>query len=371
MKKIITTFLIISSVVILYFVGYNQVFRYSCQPSNMHVLDTKVKTKNWFISENNYAWAMKNVVLKRTDSIEKKGVLVNNEHNIAYNYYLQDGAKANIVVSHGYTERKEKYKELIYYFLQMGYQVFVLDHYSHGNSSRHTPDSSMVYVENYNVFTSDLNQFIQTIVTPNGKGLKTILFGHSMGGGIAARTIEQRPDLVDALVLSAPLMKLTSTPPDAIKHIITHLMLAFGNDDKYTLGHRAYNASIDSLYEPSNPATLCKARGAYWYNEFQLLTKYPSNGASWKTIETFLSLTHDVVKKENVQSINVPILLFQAEKDTYVAPEGHYEFANHAKNIQFYLVKGSAHEIYFESDSIIAPFYTKINTFIDEVIGLK
>lgn len=71
---------------------------------------------------------MSNIVLPYVDSLQTNGSFKNGSHTIAYNMYLLDDAKANIVISHGFIERKEKYKEAIYYFLKMGYQVFILDH---------------------------------------------------------------------------------------------------------------------------------------------------------------------------------------------------------------------------------------------------
>ncbi len=369
MKKFILSACVIIGILAIYITIYNLTYNYTNNKEKLEVLSTTDSTATFYISEKSYAINMKNRVLKLTDSLENKGSFTNNGHSIAYNYYLQDSARANIVVSHGYTERKEKYKELAYYFLKMGYQVFILDHYSHGQSSRFIADSSMIYVDNYDLFTADLKQFITTIVEPRSKSLKTVIYAHSMGGGIAARTLEQNPTLADAIVLNAPMMKLKQLlPPDAIKDIIAKAMIGIGKGANYTLGHRAFDLSKDKVYNPTNPATLCKTRGAYWHNESLKLSKQPSNGASWRAISVFLKLGHDVVKKENVEKINVPILLFQAEKDSYVAPEGHYEFAKHAKNIEFYLIEGAAHEIYLESDSIIKPYYSIINSFIEKVI---
>jgi len=368
MKKITLTLLVTLVLLVIYILVYNWVYSYSKDNDQLKILTSSNSPANWYISEKNYVSDMKNQVLKLTDSLEHQGNYKNNNRTISYNCYLQDSARANIVVSHGYTERKEKYKELAYYFLKMGYQVFIIDHFSHGMSSRFTTDSSMIYVDNYDVFTNDLSEFIKNVVKPQDKGLKTIIYAHSMGGGIAARTLEENPEIADAIVLNAPMMKLIQLPPDAIKDVIANVMIGIGKGADYTLGHRAFDSTKDKDYNPTNPATLCNARGAYWHKEFQKLSQQPSNGASWKAISVFLKLGHDVVRKENVEKIKVPILLFQAEKDGYVAPEGHYEFAKHAKDIEFYFVKGAAHEIYFESDSIIKPYYSKINSFIEGVI---
>ena len=38
--------------------------------------------------------------------------------------YHADNPKAVVMISHGYTETAEKYKEIIYYFLKAGYHVY-------------------------------------------------------------------------------------------------------------------------------------------------------------------------------------------------------------------------------------------------------
>lgn len=371
MKKAIKILLAIVVLLVIYGLGYNRWYHCAGESSKMQTLDLSDSTGGFYLSEKNYAAGMENIVNPFLDSSRVSGKLFSGGHVIAYEYYLLKSPKASVVVSHGYTERKEKFREMAYYFLKMGYQVFLLDHYSHGGSSRFNSDSSLVYVDNYDVFTSDLRSFIDSVVKPRSKGLKTILYGHSMGGGIAARTLEEYPGLVDGAVLSAPLMKLLNVPPDYIKAPLASLMLAVGKGADYTLGHRGFDVAKDKGYSEESPATYCVARGRYWHDMAQRLSSRPSWGASWQLVSVFLHLSHDVVKKENVEKIHIPVLLFQADRDNFVAPEGHYEFANHVPDIEFYKVSGAGHEIYFESDRYMIPYYKEINRFIEHTILRK
>jgi lysophospholipase len=348
---------------------YNLVNSYDGSSAKLKVLETSDTTNAFYIPQRNYEMAMNRDVIPYVDSLQKTGTFTNAGHLIAYNTYLIDTPKANIVISHGFTERKEKYKEVIYYFLKMHYQVFILDHYSHGTSGRSTNDSSKVDVDDYQVLVEDLNKFITGPVKEHSKGVKNILFCHSMGGGIGARTVEEYPDIVDGIILNAPMMKINSpsAPPEFMSDPIAKMMVVLGYGKNYALGHRAYNANTDRIYKPSNPATFCTIKGEYWHNYIRSSTKYPSHGASWNTASTFFDLTHDVVKKKNVEKIHIPILLFQAERDGNVAPEGQYTFANNAGNIEFFLVKGAGHEIYIENDKITIPYFNKLRHFIENI----
>ena len=51
---------------------------------------------------------------------------------IFYQQYLAAGADTCIVISHGFSEFAEKYNEVIYYFLQHGCSVYILEHRGHG-----------------------------------------------------------------------------------------------------------------------------------------------------------------------------------------------------------------------------------------------
>lgn len=368
MKKAVKILVAIMVLLAVYGIGYNRLYHCAGDSPKMKVLDLSDSTGGFYISEKNYASAMKCVVNPFLDSSRVSGKLSTGGHVIAYEYYLLHKPKATVVISHGYTERKEKFREMAYYYLRMGYQVFLLDHYSHGGSSRFNSDSSLVYVDNYDVFTHDLKNFIDTVVKPRSRGLKTILYGHSMGGGIAARALEEYPGLVDGAVLSAPLMKLLNVPPDYVKAPLASLMLTMGMGANYTLGHRGFDALKDKAYIAESPATYCVSRGKYWHDMSLRLCTRPSWGASWQLVSVFLHLSHDVVKKENAEKIRIPVLLFQADKDNFVAPEGHYEFASHVPNLLFYKVKGAGHEIYFESDRYMIPYFNEIDRFITRIL---
>ena len=343
--------------------------RYKCDTgtTKMTTLDISSRNGLQFIREKTLVSDMKNTVLPFVDSVAKGSTFKNGKHTIAYNMYLLDSPKANVVISHGFIERKEKYTEAIFYFLNMGYQVFVPDHAGHGASTRACTDSSMVHVESYQDFASDLKTFISGPVKINGKGAKTILYGHSMGGAIAALTVEQNPDLIDGLILNAPMFKIKNPIPEFIGEPVTKIMEATGNGKEYAVGYRKYNSATDNEYDPVSEATFCRERAKYWHEEHLRLTRQPTVGASWGAGANFIDLTHEVLGKGNVEKITIPILIFQAEHDAFVEAEGQYEFANRSDNIEFYFVKNAGHEIYIERNNIIIPYYNKLNEFINKI----
>ncbi|MDE6965055.1 MAG: alpha/beta hydrolase, partial [Lachnospiraceae bacterium] len=60
------------------------------------------------------------------------------EGKLYYEAYCPKEEKGAIVISHGFSESIEKYKEVIYYFVSAGYRVYLADHRGHGRSLRDT-----------------------------------------------------------------------------------------------------------------------------------------------------------------------------------------------------------------------------------------
>lgn len=364
MKKALIVFVVFIALSLVYYFTYSAIFPYDDSSNKLQPLQAAAINDSLFLQETNYENQMLDKVLPFVESKRVTGKFSNNNHHIAYEYYLIESPKSSIVISHGFSERKEKYRELAYYFLNLGYQVFIMDHYSHGHSDRISNDSSLIYVERYEDFTEDLKTFIVDVVKPQSKNVPVVLFGHSMGGAIAARTIQLYPNITNALVLNAPMMKMTNLPPDAIKHVVSDVMLMLNQDKAYALGQKPFNPETDQQYQPKIPTTNSAAKGRFWHKYTLSITKQPSRGASWKLVSEFLRLTHDVTAIENIKRIQVPVLMFQAEDDGWVDGEGQLTFANHCKNIQFYLVKGAKHEIYIEQNEVFIPYFNTLNQFI-------
>jgi len=362
--------MILGLMIIIYASVYTMIYRCDRNSDKLKILDLKENSMDYRILAKDYEISMKEQVLPLLDSLQTTGVIKNGAHTVSYNMYLLDSPKANIVISHGFIERKEKYKEAIYYFLNMGYQVFILDHYSHGASGRATADSSIIHITSYQDLASDLHAFVKSTVVKNSKGKKTILFGHSMGGAIATLMVETYPDIIDGLILNAPMFKIKNPIPEFAGEPVTKLMTAFGKGDEYAIGYRAYDPGTDSVYNPKMIATYCEKRAQYWHYQHLNLTQHPTFGASWCAGANFIDLTHEILRKGNVEKIKQPVLMFQAERDAFVDPKGQYEFANRIKNIEYYLVRNAGHEIYIEEDQIIVPYFKKVNEFIERVIKL-
>ena len=98
-------------------------------------------------------------------------------------YYRADNARGIVIISHGFTETAEKYKENIYYFLQQNYSVYIPEHCGHGRSYGLLKKNSPVYVDFWERYVCDL-LYAAFWAKKREPDLPLYLYGHSMGGGI-------------------------------------------------------------------------------------------------------------------------------------------------------------------------------------------
>src|ERR1700749_3640911 len=106
--------------------------------------------------------------------------------------------RAVVVLSHGFGEYARRYDHVAQRFGEAGLVTYALDHRGHGRSG-----GKRVLVKDISEFTADFDTLVG-IATREHPGLKCILFGHSMGGGIIFAYAVERPDNYDMIVLSAP-----------------------------------------------------------------------------------------------------------------------------------------------------------------------
>lgn len=322
---------------------------------------------NLYIHEEGYEDNMDNVVTPYLENIVRKGYIKGEEDlDIYYEKYIVPSSKGSIVISHGYTEYSGRYSELIYYFVQKGYSVFILDHRGHGYSgSLGTEDNTQINVENYDYYISDFKSFLDEIVIPSkGENEKLFLFAHSMGGCIGTLFLEEYPEYFDAAILNAPMLQIdTGNYPSFVAKIIAEAMNFIGLGDNYVFGHGKYEDE-DNIEESGT-----SSQPRYEYNNNTIINKNKyaqRGGASFHWLEEGFEATKKAISEENASKVEIPVLLFQAEDDTYVEPDGQNEFQENAKNCDLEIIKGAKHSIFSENDDILVDYLNEVFSFYED-----
>jgi len=317
-----------------------------------------------YIYQKNYKEDMLNKVEPYLKKKLANGYILGKKNlKLYYEKFMVENPKANIVICHGLRECTEKYYELIYYFMQEGYSVFIIEHRGHGRSQRIGIDSSQVNVEKFNYYVEDFKKFIDDIVIPDSKNKSLLLFAHSMGGGIGTIFLEEYTNYFKAAVLSSPMYEMnTGKSPRILANVVSMGMKLCGKGKMYLPGQRAYSGKR----KISSSSTSCKERYEYLQNKIKKNNEYHSGGISALWYLESLKVTKKLIKKENASKVKIPIIIFQAEYDTHVSPKGQNKFASYAKNCELTFVKGSKHESYFERDEIAFPVLDKVLLFYEK-----
>lgn len=336
------------------------VFNTNATTAEMTALDFSLNESSYVLSEDNFETQMLEIVEPFVDSVTTSGYFTSSDDtDIYYEYYSAPSPKGNMVISHGFTESLEKYTEMIYYFLQDGYNVYIIDHRGHGLSERTTADFSLVDVKDFNSYVNDLYTFTKEIVVPQTGGLPLFLYSHSMGGGISALLLEQYPDLFDAAVLSSPMLGVNlGSVPRFAANLLANSATLLGQGATYVISHGPFEPIAD--IDDSSSSSI--ARFNYYFNKKLANEHLQTNGASYSWIKEALSATKEMVKPENAARATTPILLFQSENDSLVLPVPQYEFVNNAPNTQMIFVPGAKHELFSTSNEILIPY---LNTVLD------
>ncbi len=118
---------------------------------------------------------------------------------IVYDVWTPDTPpRALVVLSHGLGEYARRYDHVAQCFGEAGLVTYALDHRGHGRSG-----GKRMLVRDISEYTADFDTLVG-IATREHHGLKCIVLGHSMGGGIVFAYGVERPDNYDMMVLSAP-----------------------------------------------------------------------------------------------------------------------------------------------------------------------
>lgn len=322
------------------------------------------RTENTYVlSEDNYEEQMTHTVEPFINSITTSGYFTSSDNtNIYYEYYNATNPKGSIVISHGFTESLEKYVELIYYFIQEGYNVYAVDHRGHGLSDRTSEDLSLVDVKDFNSYVTDLHQFVSEIVMPTSGDLPLFLYAHSMGGGIGTRFLETYPDVFDAAVLTAPMLGINlGGVPRFAANLLSSSAVLFGQGTQYIISHSAF----DGVADLEGSAASSAARFNYYFNKKLAHEYLRTNGASYSWLYESLKATKNMLKPENIAKIETPILLFQAENDSLVLPEPQRTLVSHAKDAELIFVPNAKHELYNTENDIFIPYLHAVFDFYE------
>ncbi|WP_017732581.1 alpha/beta hydrolase [Nafulsella turpanensis] len=232
--------------------------------------------------------------------------------------------KTVIVLVHGLGEHTGRYKELARFFTSRGCALYGCDLRGHGRSPGKRGHAL------YPQLLNDLSELIQYAERQH-PGLPLILYGHSMGGNIAANFVLDRPEVQKALkavVLSSPWLRL-NIPVSPVVVQLSRLMQkvypSFTQKNK-----------INAEWLSKDPLEV-KA-----YQEDPLVHPYISVSLFYQVHE------HGMGAVRKAKKLSLPLLVMHGSEDRITSCEASRRLAEKAPHAQWKLWKGVRHEPHHE-----------------------
>ncbi len=296
---------------------------------------------------------------------------------INYAAFTQLDEAECIVVVTGRSESYLKYQELTFDLYQQGFNVFLMDHRGQGLSQRLLPNRHKGYVENFDHYAIDLQQFITDIVNPSCtnklddlKLKKPHLLAHSMGGAIAIRMMQLFPATVTSAVLTSPMIAVNngSIPNWLAKTLIysgNKLDSWFNDEANYFIGQKGFASTPFA----KNELTQSSIRYQHFIELYQNNKNIQLGGVTTHWLAESIAANKNIFA--DLDKLSVPILLMQSGKDTVVSNEAQNEFCQqlHQINSKYcpdgkpFVINNAFHELLFEKDQYRTPAIDKALTW--------
>lgn len=270
-------------------------------------------------------------------------------------------AIGTFLLLHGYTEFIEKYAEVIEDLLDRKYAVVTFDWRGQGLSDRTLDPASDRYrrgfVEDFSHYSSDADLVyharMRDLPQPH------YILGHSMGGHMALRIMEERPYRFEKAVLSAPMVGFPVNIPLPGVVRMAHAMVLLGRGDEY--------APHSTDFDPDDPINLVTSDEerwqrslAYWIAEPRLVT----HGVTWRWLYEAGRSMRRVAQGDRLSRLVTPTLLASAGVDLIVSSEAQVELANRSYPITLSRFPTAMHEILMETDEILFDFWQRFDGFL-------
>ncbi|KAI8814503.1 Alpha/Beta hydrolase protein [Cladochytrium replicatum] len=297
--------------------------------------------------------------------------------NMTIPYYLWSSKlnKDTIIVVPGRGEAMFKYREFVYDFFRNGYNILGIDVSGQGFSSpRPCPGTGLTASYDFNDYSDDLVQIVNLYKKKYaGDSLwpaflrKTFIFGHSMGGAISALYLTKNPGVVDAAVLSGPMLELGID--DATTNALGQLAstgLCVTLPGESTVPTEADTTINEMNFQAAGTASrvrFVKEKTLEWkvYKDVLLA----GNAVSW----IYQAVVGPRSARQNANKATDPILILFGKNDSFVLASGAQQFCEgkvpgrnqtypRAPNCKLIMYDDARHEVYNERDFIRTPALT-------------
>lgn len=309
--------------------------------------------RSFYISEDRYTESMHTIAEPYLNARRHDMTLrAEDGADLFVSVFDADRPVGSVTIVHGFTSCIEKFRELIWIFLQSGLSVCIYDQRGHGRSHRDVADPALTHVERFDDYVSDLETVCEKTVA--GMPAPHYLFAHSMGGAVSVLYLEKGGTLFRKAVLCSPMIAPNrSGMPLWLAECVTGLLSLAGQRRK-----RPFFMKPAPGPEPySETFSNSRERFEYYQSVRDPEPLFSNNGPTCGWILESLKVTKRILRKGAPGRVAVPVKLYSAEKDFAVLIPEQKKFTDACPEAQFISVPGAYHEIYRCRDEIVFPFW--------------
>ena len=268
---------------------------------------------------------------------------------------LNDGPRGTVMVMSGYSEFIEKYYEVAFDLQQLGFAVLCFDWRGQGLSTRAHPERRG-WVQNYATMVNDALD-ISLWLKRRGAPAPLLGLGHSMGGNVCIRLLQNHRSLFKAAAVTAPMLGLRGLPNWLLRSL-AEVGSRAGMDGRYAPG-----AKDNDPYGPHVPLSSDRRRIDAWRNYLRTDPWLITHGVTWRWVREAAASMQTVTRPANAARISTPLLIANPLGDSLVDPAPTRRFAAACDAAQLLEVADSEHELLQESDLLRAQFFSAFDAF--------
>jgi lysophospholipase len=278
---------------------------------------------------------------------------------IAYATNCNRSGKPYIVIVPGRSESYLKYQELIYDLDLQGYDSVIIDHRGQGLSQRLLKNRFKGYVVEFDDYADDLQQLLNQVLPSlyPEKHHNPFMLAHSMGGAIALRYLQKNQNNVQSLVLSSPMIAISSggTPnilAELVVKVGTKINQLLSKTPWYFFGQNDVNKSSFS----DNVLMHSEVRFQRFQALYQQQPELKLGGVTFNWLNQALVANKNLFN--DLTKITQPTLMMQASEEHIVDNAAQNRFCQQLHKINHKacidgkpkIISGAYHELFFEVD---------------------
>lgn len=224
-------------------------------------------------------------------------------------------AKGSILFMTGRADFYEKYLEAIADLRDSGWNIRSVDWRGQGGSGRTIADPHVGHITDFGIWVDDLAQIVEDwradMPGPHA------VFGHSMGGHLVLRALQECRITIDGAILCAPMIAPKGGGmPDRLAHGLARVMCALGMAEK-----RAWKASPTPMEPAPLRQTLLTHDRARYEDEYFWLNTNPElllGPASWRWVEQAYASSFRIRERAALSAVTTPVQILTTSADQLV-----------------------------------------------------